>query len=377
MLTLPTFARDEYTVGWICALYFELAAAQAILDELHKGVQERDPVDKNSYTLGRVEDHNVAITCLPAGKYGTNDAASVANDMVRTFTNIKIVLLVGIGGGIPSPAHDIRLGDIVVSQPSGTSGGVIQYDIGKIHKGSKLQRTGHLNSPPTALLTALNRVKAEHYVRGTQIPNILRQMILAHPKMAEDGHTFSRLPNDQLYHDTCEHSSFDPTCHECESSHEVLRLPRNSTDPIIHYGTIASGNQVIKDTATREQLKKDYDALCVEMEGAGVMAVIPCLVIRGISDYADSRKNDIWQKYAATTAAAFAKELLRFTDSQDVHKEKSIVQVSGEWDSTLNVSHSSSPFNLSQVRDYPSGFLLKSFLVVPLSLQIFYAVSLS
>jgi hypothetical protein len=198
------------TVGWICALYFELAAAQTMLDELHDGVQERDAAKKNSYQLGRVPDHNAAITCLPAGKYGTNDAASVAKDMLRTFMFIRIVLLVGIVGGIPSSAHDIRLGDIVVSEPSRTSGGVIQYDIGKMRQGSKLHRTGHLNSQPTALLTALSRMKADHDVRGTEIPNILRDIIKSHPKMAENGYTFPRPPNDLLYYATCDHSHFAP-----------------------------------------------------------------------------------------------------------------------------------------------------------------------
>ncbi|KAH6625498.1 ankyrin repeat protein, partial [Boeremia exigua] len=45
------------------------------------------------------------------------------------------------------------------------------------------------------------------------------------------------------------------------------------------------------------------------MEAAGLMNNFPCLVIRGISDYADSHKNDRWQPYAAATAAAYAKEL--------------------------------------------------------------------
>lgn len=44
----------------------------------------------------------------------------------------------------------------------------------------------------------------------------------------------------------------------------------------------------------------------------------PCLVIRGICDYADSHKNDRWQPYAAATAAAYAKELLLVMPGQDV-----------------------------------------------------------
>jgi hypothetical protein len=62
--------------------------------------------------------------------------------------------------------------------------------------------------------------------------------------------------------------------------------------------------------ATRERLRKELDVLCFEMEAAGLMDDFPCLVVRGICDYADSHKNKRWQGYAAATAAAYAKELL-------------------------------------------------------------------
>ena len=54
------------------------------------------------------------------------------------------------------------------------------------------------------------------------------------------------------------------------------------------------------------------------MEAAGLMDSFPCLVIRGICDYADSHKNKRWQPYAAATAAAFAKELLGVINKQEV-----------------------------------------------------------
>lgn len=50
--------------------------------------------------------------------------------------------------------------------------------------------------------------------------------------------------------------------------------------------------------------------MCFEMEAAGLMNDFPCLVIRGICDYADSHKNKTWQAYAAATAAACAKDIL-------------------------------------------------------------------
>ena len=40
------------------------------------------------------------------------------------------------------------------------------------------------------------------------------------------------------------------------------------------------------------------------------MNIFPCLMIRGICDYADSHKNKKWQPYAAGAAAAYAKEVL-------------------------------------------------------------------
>jgi nucleoside phosphorylase len=51
--------------------------------------------------------------------------------MQAKFTSIQFSLMVGIGGGVPSDDADIRLGDVVVSQPYKQHGGVVQYDFGK------------------------------------------------------------------------------------------------------------------------------------------------------------------------------------------------------------------------------------------------------
>ena len=107
--------REDYTIGWISALTVKLAAAQALLDEEHDELPP-EPNDTNSYTLGRIGKHNVVIACLPAGLHGLSSAASVARDLLRSFPNVRFGLLVGIGGGVPS-AGDVRLGDVVVSQP--------------------------------------------------------------------------------------------------------------------------------------------------------------------------------------------------------------------------------------------------------------------
>src|SRR5436309_16072993 len=92
---------------------------------------------------------------------------------------LRFELMVGIGGGIPNldKGVDIRLGDVVVSQPDKTHGGVVQYDIGKSSEGGRFECKGSLNKPPSLLLNALNSLQARHEVYGSQIPAFLTSMI--------------------------------------------------------------------------------------------------------------------------------------------------------------------------------------------------------
>lgn len=62
----------------------------------------------------------------------------------------------------------------------------------------------------------------------------------------------------------------------------------------------------------------------MDMKAAGLMNNYPCLVIRGICDYADSHKNKDWQGYAAAVAAAYAKELLFVTSVSHVDQIGSV-----------------------------------------------------
>jgi nucleoside phosphorylase len=124
--------REQYTVGWICALPTELMAAQAMLDEKYPDLPSTNVRDSNVYTLGRVYNHKVVIALLPTGVYGTTSAATTAKEMLFSFPNIRFGLLVGIGGGIPSDANDIRLGDVVVSKPQDTIGMSLSKSLWKI-----------------------------------------------------------------------------------------------------------------------------------------------------------------------------------------------------------------------------------------------------
>ena len=126
---------SNYTVGWICAIGTEYVAAQEFLDEEHEAPDFVSPNDTNDYTLGKIGKHNVVIAVLPDGEYRTASAASVATNMFNSFPNVRIGLMVGIGGGVPSEKHDVRLGDVVVSAPRDGEGGAFQYDFGKTIQG--------------------------------------------------------------------------------------------------------------------------------------------------------------------------------------------------------------------------------------------------
>ena len=348
------FQPDKYTVGWICALKCELKAARAMLDEEHPALMVQSEQDGNNYLLGRIGPHNVAITSLPQA--GTNRAATAAKSMQNTFPNVRFCLMVGVGGGVPSKDsswNDVRLGDIVVSEPTEQGGGVIQYDMGK-REVDGFRRVGTLNKPPGLLLSAM---KTLHTTKNLSraISDLVNDKFMdeedpdeewTYPKRARDvlfntdyyqttkgidllvacGAALS-LPATYLQVRRGDPESTRPgltvilwTCCTMSCawiagmwyirSKPVRRssLPRNA--PKIHYGNIGSGNSVVKNAVERDELAKRDNVICFEMEAAGIMDDFPCLVIRGISDYADSYKRWDWQPYAAAVAAAYGKKLL-------------------------------------------------------------------
>jgi nucleoside phosphorylase len=307
-------SRDDYTVAIICPMGVELAAMEGMLDEMDESLPTRR--DQNNYTLGRIGAHNVVVAVMPG--IGNNRAASVGIQLLNDFSSIRFGLLVGIGGGIPGKGDedDIRLGDVVVSKPTGTFGGVVQYDTGKVTKGGLFQRTGSLNKPPTLLRASVHRMQAQHHRVDTQIPTLLLEMVQKYPKM-NATYAYPGVDHDHLFEATYAHQG-GSTCQNCNPTRVVPRKSRPDSAPQIHYGTIASGNAVIKDATTRDRLRQDLGALCVEMEAAGLMDEFPCLVIRGICDYADSHKNEKWQPYAAATAAAYTKELLSLIAAKEI-----------------------------------------------------------
>ena len=322
---MPTRPED-YTIGWICAIEPERVVACELLDEEYTGdnvPQINSLRDHNIYTFGRVYEHKVVIAGLPQGRYGISSATRVAEHMQSSFPALRLSLMVGIAGGVPSQKHDIRLGDVVVSCPTRKHCGVINYDFGIAIQEQEFEETGHLAPPPNTLLNAVGALKARHKREGHNISNTIVSM-LERNKRLRAAYSRPSTRMDRLYKPSYIHS--DQKACDCQvlletidktdpnkDSYLIQRSQRGleKDDPAIHYGLIASADRLIKDAVLRDALARKHDVLCFEMEAAGLMnSDLRCLVIRGICDYADTHKNDTFQGYAAATAAAYAKELL-------------------------------------------------------------------
>ncbi|KHO02068.1 Nucleoside phosphorylase domain protein [Metarhizium album ARSEF 1941] len=302
---------EDFTVGWICALDRELVAAQF-------------------------------IAVLPYKEHGKSSAAVVANDMQRSFPSIRIGLMVGIGGGAPSAKNDVQLGDIVVSCRGGGNGGVLHHDYGKVVQNRDFTMTGHLNQPPQLLLLrAVSALEARydrsaHQIRGN-VEKALEK-ITRREKYRRPAATTDRLHLFPFTHPQNTTQACGVVCGD-DASNLIVRKERSrdGDDPVIHYGIIASADTLMKDATVRDEMAREHNILCFEMEAAGLMNHLPCLVIRGISDYSDSHKNDEWQGYAAMVAAAYARDLVTCMNAQQVRATTPIKQLLSDGKSRMNI----------------------------------------
>jgi nucleoside phosphorylase len=310
MPPLKELSAESYRVGWICPLEVEQLAAMHMLDEKHERLGQ-SPADNNVYNLGSINGHNVVIAGLHDP--GNCSAATVVTQMRMTFPRLRYGLLVGIGGGVPVETDEgmIRLGHVVVSKPTGEHSGAIQYDHGKANQGH-FERTGSLMPPPAALLNAAQDLAVQR-------------------KMVDEDPVWQNIQRIQTERRGLRRFKFPGSTADClHKTHHQDKRRRISCDKVgcnsderieraidadeesfvvVHRGTIASGELVLKNARKRDRLAQKYGLLCFEMEAAGALTEFPCLVIRGISDYCDSHKNDDWQGFAAAAAAAYARQL--------------------------------------------------------------------
>ncbi|KAK1255027.1 hypothetical protein MKX08_009022 [Trichoderma sp. CBMAI-0020] len=282
---------DNYKIAIICDSQLALAAIRALFDEIHLDI-ERHPGGNNRYALGRLGAHYALATCPRLGNYDYK----LASDIEKSFPNVKSYFAVGVGGGIPSERHDIRLGDVVVST------GIIRFDVERV-----MQQKGgaeFIQHAATPLLAAMSSVQSDESLLYNVLKGHIENIVSSEPGYQSPGED-----RDMIFPAASKHKRRQATCEDCEGPH-VQRRPR-LPGPHIHHGFIGSVNRTVDDAVSRDYLGTKMDVLSFEGHGVGgLMTARTCLMIQGICDYADSHSNDEWHKYAAATAAAFTKVFL-------------------------------------------------------------------
>lgn len=341
--------RQDFEVAIICALPLEYDAVSLLFDQFwDEGdeLYESAPGDPNTYTAGRMGERNVVLVLLP--NMGKVAAAAAAASLRSSYPGLRLALLVGVCGGVPGAgAEEALLGDVVISKT------VIQHDLGRrypdafVSKDTADDNLGRPNKAIRSLIagceTELGRErlqeKAGQYLKDLQsaAARKRRQCSYRYPGAAEDRlfaatyrHTH-RAPRSCRFCDGetdgfCEEAA-RASCAELDCDEGQLvpreRLGRKLTlgpdeCPKILIGRIASGDMVMKSGEHRDQIAKRRNVIAFEMEGAGVWDEVPCVIVKGICDYADSHKNKVWQPYAAAAAASVAKAVLgRYTASDN------------------------------------------------------------
>ncbi|CAD0087219.1 unnamed protein product [Aureobasidium mustum] len=300
--------REDYLTGIVYSLDIELEAIKLFLDEIHVMLPPIEP-DQNNYTLGSMCGHNVVIA--PSRMAGPSPRATAAQSMIRSFPDIRFCLLVGIGSGIPTDGRDIRLGDVIVSKPSAEHGGVVQINITTRQKFSPI---GTLGSPSSLLLQAIGLLQARDELGELNLSQDISE-ILAHARNA-DLYEFPGRHRDLLFSADYAHARPGENCSSCDHTNLIFRRDRDDQDIVVHYGLIAGSNSSAKvqDANLRDQIGTELDAICFYNKASRLMDTLPCLVIRGVADYADTHESAEWQPYAALAASAYTKQLLSGVD---------------------------------------------------------------
>lgn len=284
---------NDIKIGIITALPKECAAMKAMLQDVNecffkeKGAGHRFFIGKINSANGKT--HKIALAQCGMGN---NQAAIRATNMLSHFQSIESIIMVGIAGGIPSfqkGDNCIRLGDIVVSQ------GVTQYDFIK-EKPDAFECRSKPPKPSAQLLEAIDIMKTYefegNYPWHKYIDDFSCNTLFAKPP----------IDTDLLY---------DINDNLCEHMEDNTR----TSYPKVFMGGIASANVLLKNPVKRNELKQLYNVLAVEMEASGIADATwnqsaGYLVVRGICDYCDTHKNDLWQEYAALVAAAYTRAII-------------------------------------------------------------------
>ncbi|KAL4786510.1 purine and uridine phosphorylase [Aspergillus varians] len=327
--------RNDFAIAIICALPLEADAVEALFDEHYDRLGKhygKQPNDANAYINGRIGKHDVVLCYMP--EMGKRSAAGVASSLKISYRGVRLALVVGICGGAPSPPdyQEIFLGDVIISDS------VIEYDFGRQYPGGYLRKIGvkdTLGRPVQEIRALLNGLHAENsrselHNQTQKYLQVLQQKAArwSHPGVSDVLFRASYLHKHYNQPSPAECSCFESdsperVCEEalgrdcdeigCDSGQQLrCREVSGANQPLIYIGPVASADTVMKSGQHRDEIARREKVIGFEMEGAGVWDNVPCIIIKGVCDYADSHKNKLWQAYAAATGASVAKAFLEY-----------------------------------------------------------------
>ncbi|PLN81271.1 purine and uridine phosphorylase [Aspergillus taichungensis] len=370
-----TVDNSDFHIGILCALPLESRAVRGIFDEIDGFDNDshftRASTDTGSYTAGKIGPHSVVLGHLPG--MGLVDTANFAQRFLSSFAKLQLVLLVGVCGGSPrdDKCHEIRLGDVIIGTRA------IKSDLGRLYQDGLQSRGGKedtLGRQSPEIRGFINKLESyKHPLRETTARYL--SQLLAKPEFQMSlypGSDKDKLFNHNYLHKhydskvcQCKHPSKscdaarETLCNQlgCDSQHLIQRNRLQSqvlNSPALHFGTMASRDAVIKYADYREYMFRKEKAIGFDMESAGLWEYLPTVIVKGVCDYADSHKNNLWQDYAAASAAACTRAVL---DLWDRSPEQSIASQATHPTTQFNNSMNTNVVNQSQIANL-SNFTL-------------------
>jgi nucleoside phosphorylase len=327
--------REEYRIAIICALDSEYDAATSTFDQFFDS-----PPGAHGRT-GRIGLYNVVLVLSKVGKVY---AASAANRLRENYPNLQLAILTGICGGVPNPTPEVEivLGDVIISKS------IVQYDFGRQYPGGFQRKAGldDTHGRPNYDIASFLAPLSTRYERNEVQRRTNQIWMQIRKKASDDGevsYTCPDISEDHLFKpdylhrhldtnlcvqgqcneiDNCQ-AARDASCRElgCDLGQLVPRkrleikgkqLLESEPSPLsrIFVGRYGSADTVMKSGLDRDKLAESEDVMALEMEGAGVWDIIPCIVVKAVCDYADCHKNKKWHPFAAAMAASVMKALI-------------------------------------------------------------------
>ncbi|KAF5976072.1 MTA SAH nucleosidase [Fusarium coicis] len=308
-------SRGDFAVALVCALPLEFDAVCMVVDEFwdEDGDQfGKADGDRNTYVTGRIDKHNVVIALSGKGKV---NSATAATSLRTSYPNICLTILVGVCGAVPSiRERHIGLGDVVISDT------IVRYDFGhQTDEEFVRKKTYHGDVVPKEIHNLLESLKT---VLGKR--RLMKGSVTDFEELKE---TASRLGQHGRYERPGKR-----IIRASGSMSQSLTLRGPEVDqaidiqaPAIHFGPMASGDTVMVSAEHRDRIAAAENIIAFGMEGAGIWQELRCIIVKGVSDFADCEKTKEWQDYAAAMAAATSKAILK----RYIHPDRKVTPPAG------------------------------------------------